>query len=100
MWRRGTVPLWWGQEIKNTVGEAEIFIQDNPFSGVSKYYQRLQVTPGRIGGGVEVKAGAFPPRVSPCSDVRLLRFGGRSAHETPRTWVNSIVKGPFSVAPC
>ena len=42
MWRRGTVPLWWGQEIKNTVGEAEIYIQEDPFNGVAKYYQRLQ----------------------------------------------------------
>lgn len=24
VWRRGTVPIWWKQEIKNTVGEAEI----------------------------------------------------------------------------
>jgi hypothetical protein len=42
VWRRGTVPLWWGQEIKSTVGEAEIYIHEDPFNGVAKYYQRLQ----------------------------------------------------------
>lgn len=26
VWRRGTVPIWWGAEIKSTVGEAEIFV--------------------------------------------------------------------------
>eukprot|EP00898_Chlorokybus_atmophyticus_P001755 jgi/Chlat1/2580/Chrsp178S02444 len=41
LWRRGTVPIWWGAEIKSTVGEAEIYIGDEPFEGCADYYKRL-----------------------------------------------------------
>ena len=42
IWRRGTVPIWWGQEIKHTVGEAEIYIRDDPYRGTPAYFARLQ----------------------------------------------------------
>ena len=42
IWRRGTVPIWWGQEIKHTVGEAEIYISDEPYRGTPAYFARLQ----------------------------------------------------------
>ncbi|KAJ7567413.1 hypothetical protein O6H91_02G146100 [Diphasiastrum complanatum] len=42
LWRRGTVPIWWGAEIKSTVSEAEIYVSDtDPFNGASEYYRRL-----------------------------------------------------------
>ncbi|KAL3691590.1 hypothetical protein R1sor_005241 [Riccia sorocarpa] len=42
LWRRGTVPIWWGAEIKSTVAEAEIYVAENdPYFGSGKYYRRL-----------------------------------------------------------
>eukprot|EP00899_Mesostigma_viride_P024869 jgi/Mesvir1/5567/Mv15589-RA.1 len=41
IWRRGTVPIWWGAQIKSTVKEAEIYIAENPYRGSAEYYKRL-----------------------------------------------------------
>ncbi|KAH9305500.1 hypothetical protein KI387_009904, partial [Taxus chinensis] len=42
LWRRGTVPIWWGAELKLTAAEAEIYISSrDPYRGAAKYYQRL-----------------------------------------------------------
>ncbi|RCV39734.1 hypothetical protein SETIT_8G246900v2 [Setaria italica] len=42
IWRRGTIPIWWGAEIKNAVSvEAEIYVADDPYNGSLQYYQRL-----------------------------------------------------------
>ena len=42
VWRRGTVPIWWGAEIKSTVGEAEIFVAaKDPYSGTDAYFERI-----------------------------------------------------------
>uniref|UniRef100_K3YQ03 Phosphoinositide phosphatase SAC9 n=1 Tax=Setaria italica TaxID=4555 RepID=K3YQ03_SETIT len=42
IWWRGTIPLWWGAEIKNAVSvEAEIYVADDPYNGSLQYYQRL-----------------------------------------------------------
>ncbi|CAM6096439.1 unnamed protein product [Calypogeia fissa] len=42
LWRRGTVPIWWGAEIKSTVAEAEIYVAErDPYLGSSKYFKRL-----------------------------------------------------------
>ncbi|OAE30181.1 hypothetical protein AXG93_4295s1360 [Marchantia polymorpha subsp. ruderalis] len=42
LWRRGTVPIWWGAEIKSTVAEAEIYVAEtDPYLGSGKYYRRL-----------------------------------------------------------
>ncbi|CAA7401353.1 unnamed protein product [Spirodela intermedia] len=42
IWRRGTVPIWWGAEIKLTAAEAEIYVSSqDPYRGSVKYYERL-----------------------------------------------------------
>ena len=41
VWRRGTVPIWWGQEIKSSVSEAEIYVSERPYEGTGCYFQRL-----------------------------------------------------------
>ncbi|KAJ8774787.1 hypothetical protein K2173_017233 [Erythroxylum novogranatense] len=42
VWRRGTIPIWWGAELKITAKEAEIYVSDrDPYKGSSEYYQRL-----------------------------------------------------------
>ncbi|KAK3264551.1 hypothetical protein CYMTET_26722, partial [Cymbomonas tetramitiformis] len=56
VWRRGTVPIWWGAEIKNTVGEAEIYIKTDPYKGCSKYYARLYERYYVDVGGAKVEA--------------------------------------------
>lgn len=42
IWRRGTVPIWWGQEIKSTMGEALITVSETPYQGTEKYFQRIK----------------------------------------------------------
>lgn len=42
LWRRGTVPIWWGAEIRSQVAEAEILIAEkDPYVGAAFYYNRL-----------------------------------------------------------
>uniref|UniRef100_A0A2P2LRY0 Phosphoinositide phosphatase SAC9 n=1 Tax=Rhizophora mucronata TaxID=61149 RepID=A0A2P2LRY0_RHIMU len=42
VWRRGTIPIWWGAELKITAKEAEIYVSDrDPYKGSSQYYHRL-----------------------------------------------------------
>ncbi|CAH1441274.1 unnamed protein product [Lactuca virosa] len=42
IWRRGTIPIWWGAELKMTSAEAVIYISDrDPYKGSARYYQRL-----------------------------------------------------------
>ncbi|KAL6545241.1 hypothetical protein OROGR_009115 [Orobanche gracilis] len=42
IWQRGTIPIWWGAELKLTAAEAEIYVSDrDPYRGSSEYYQRL-----------------------------------------------------------
>lgn len=42
LWRRGTVPLWWGAEIKSNIAEAEIYVCENrTYEGSAQYYKRL-----------------------------------------------------------
>ncbi|TYJ44804.1 hypothetical protein E1A91_A02G009400v1 [Gossypium mustelinum] len=41
-WRRGTIPIWWGAELKITAAEAEIYVSDrHPYKGSLQYFQRL-----------------------------------------------------------
>ncbi|KAL2622415.1 hypothetical protein R1flu_002620 [Riccia fluitans] len=56
LWRRGTVPIWWGAEIKSTVAEAEIYVAaTDPYLGSGKYYRRLSQryrnNRGKVRGG-------------------------------------------------
>nr|XP_043609995.1 probable phosphoinositide phosphatase SAC9 [Erigeron canadensis] len=42
VWRRGTIPIWWGAELKMTAAEASIYVSDrDPYKGSERYYQRL-----------------------------------------------------------
>ncbi|MCD7455508.1 putative phosphoinositide phosphatase sac9 [Datura stramonium] len=42
IWRRGTIPMWWGAELKLTAAEAEIYVSKrDPYKGSAQYYQRL-----------------------------------------------------------
>ncbi|GAB4836288.1 Probable phosphoinositide phosphatase sac9 [Ancistrocladus abbreviatus] len=42
IWRRGTIPIWWGAELKITAAEAEIYVAEHdPYKGSVQYYQRL-----------------------------------------------------------
>ncbi|KAK9058388.1 hypothetical protein SSX86_023230 [Deinandra increscens subsp. villosa] len=42
IWRRGTIPMWWGSELKMTAAEATIYVSDrDPYKGSARYYQRL-----------------------------------------------------------
>lgn len=41
IWRRGTIPIWWGAELKMTAAEAEIYVSDDPYKGSAQYYKRL-----------------------------------------------------------
>ncbi len=43
VWRRGSVPIWWGVDIKNTVGEAAIWVkQDDSYHHTARYFRRLR----------------------------------------------------------
>ncbi|KAL9240699.1 hypothetical protein vseg_014887 [Gypsophila vaccaria] len=41
IWRRGSIPIWWGAELKISAAEAEIYVADDPYRGSAEYYQRL-----------------------------------------------------------
>lgn len=42
IWRRGTIPIWWGADLKLTAAEAEIYVSSqDPYRGSVEYYQRL-----------------------------------------------------------
>lgn len=42
IWRRGSIPIWWGAELKITAAEAEIYVAEHdPYKGSAEYYQRL-----------------------------------------------------------
>ena len=47
-WRRGSVPIRWRQEIKQSIGDAEIFVSDeNPYRGTGQYFASLARGTGR-----------------------------------------------------
>ncbi|CAM0881231.1 unnamed protein product [Alopecurus aequalis] len=75
IWRRGTIPIWWGAEIKNAVSvEAEIYVADDPYNGTLQYYQRL----GRRYGNKSSEVSATrqkKPGMVPIVCVNLLRYG-------------------------
>ncbi|XP_057802025.1 probable phosphoinositide phosphatase SAC9 isoform X2 [Salvia miltiorrhiza] len=104
IWRRGTIPIWWGAELKLTAAEAEIYVSDrDPYKGSSEYYQRLSQRydarnlEGAVGGSQ--KKSALVPIVC----VNLLRNGeGKSESvlvqhfEESLNYVRSIGKLPYA----
>ncbi|CAN0916183.1 Probable phosphoinositide phosphatase SAC9 [Linum grandiflorum] len=76
IWRRGTIPIWWGAELKITAAEAEIYVSDRtPYKGSLDYYNRLSKRYDArnldIGLGEGQKKKAFVPIVC----INLLRNG-------------------------
>lgn len=75
IWRRGTIPIWWGAEIKNAVSvEAEIYVADDPYNGTLQYYQRLGRRYGNKSSQVDA-ARQKKPGMVPIVCVNLLRYG-------------------------
>eukprot|EP00250_Pteridium_aquilinum_P004965 c15135_g1_i1 orf=287-3169(+) len=73
VWRRGTVPIWWKAEIKSTVGEAEISVNENdPYRGADLYFSRL----GLRYGGQHLNLASTKEKSSvPLVCVNLLKNG-------------------------
>lgn len=75
IWRRGTIPIWWGAEIKNAVSvEAEIYVANDPYNGSLQYYQRLGKRYGNKSSEANVSRQKSSGRV-PIICVNLLRYG-------------------------
>lgn len=76
IWRRGTIPIWWGAELKITAAEAEIYVSDqDPYKGSAQYYQRLSnrydARKFDAAIGENQKKKSFVPIVC----INLLRYG-------------------------
>ncbi|VAI26413.1 unnamed protein product [Triticum turgidum subsp. durum] len=75
IWRRGTIPIWWGAEIKNAVSvEAEIYVADDPYNGTLQYYQRLGRRYGNKSSEVNATSNKKKPGMVPIVCVNLLRY--------------------------
>jgi hypothetical protein len=75
LWRRGTVPIWWGAELKFTAAEAEIYISSqDPYRGAAQYYRRLSRRYGSRKGDENVQNSNMNSQV-PIICVNLLRSG-------------------------
>ncbi|KAK3001911.1 hypothetical protein RJ639_020737 [Escallonia herrerae] len=75
IWRRGTIPIWWGAELKITAAEAEIYVSDrDPYKGSAQYYQRLSKR--YDARNLDVVGGNQKKRdLVPIVCVNLLRYG-------------------------
>nr|XP_043615771.1 probable phosphoinositide phosphatase SAC9 [Erigeron canadensis] len=75
IWRRGTIPIWWGAELKITAAEAEIYVSDrDPYRGSTEYYQRLSKRYDRRNIDVVATNQKKSPMV-PIVCINLLRNG-------------------------
>ena len=82
VWRRGTVPVWWGVELRGGgVGEASIVIRPPPgtYVGTRRYFRRLQKRYGRWeaagagrGAGGQGGTPAPPPSDPSSASVRVV----------------------------
>ncbi|XP_027345477.1 probable phosphoinositide phosphatase SAC9 [Abrus precatorius] len=76
VWRRGTIPIWWGAELKITAAEAEIYVSDcDPYKGSVQYYQRLSKR--YDARNIDIRAGENSNRKAlvPIVCINLLRNG-------------------------
>ncbi|BFG40354.1 hypothetical protein CerSpe_266280 [Prunus speciosa] len=104
VWRRGTIPIWWGAELKITAAEAEIYVSDrHPYKGSSEYYQRL--TKRYDARNLDVAVGGSQNRKAlvPIVCINLLRNGeGKSEcilvqhFEESLNYVRSTGKLPYT----
>ncbi|XP_031497085.1 probable phosphoinositide phosphatase SAC9 isoform X2 [Nymphaea colorata] len=75
IWRRGTIPIWWGAELKMTAAEAEIYVDSrNPYRGSLQYYQRLSQRYGSKNLDTAVNI-SQKKTIVPIVCVNLLRSG-------------------------
>lgn len=76
LWRRGTVPIWWGAELKLTSAEAEIYISsEDPYRGAAQYYRRLSRRYGSRKDVENVQSSDMRSSQVPIICVNLLRSG-------------------------
>ncbi|PON83295.1 SAC domain containing protein [Trema orientale] len=76
VWRRGTIPMWWGAELKITAAEAEIYVSDrDPYKGSTQYYQRLSKRYDARNFDVAVGVSQNRKALVPIVCINLLRNG-------------------------
>ncbi|XP_043693987.1 probable phosphoinositide phosphatase SAC9 [Telopea speciosissima] len=76
IWRRGTIPIWWGAELKITAAEAEIYVSScNPYKGSLQYYQRLSRRYGVRNLEIPAAVSQKKKPLVPILCVNLLRNG-------------------------
>ncbi|OVA07817.1 WW domain [Macleaya cordata] len=76
IWRRGTIPIWWGAELKMTAAEAEIYVSArDPYKGSSQYYQRLSKRYAASNLDVNVGVSQKKNPLVPIVCINLLRNG-------------------------
>ncbi|KAG8369402.1 hypothetical protein BUALT_Bualt14G0007400 [Buddleja alternifolia] len=104
IWRRGTIPMWWGAELKLTAAEAEIYVSDrDPYKGSSEYYQRLSQRYDSRNLDVAIGGNQKKSALVPIVCVNLLRNGeGKSESilvqnfEESLNYIRNIGKLPFT----
>ncbi|XP_061373421.1 probable phosphoinositide phosphatase SAC9 isoform X2 [Gastrolobium bilobum] len=76
VWRRGTIPIWWGAELKITAAEAEIYVSDcDPYKGSVQYYQRLSKRYDARNLDIHAGENANRKALVPIVCINLLRNG-------------------------
>ncbi|KAL2506192.1 putative phosphoinositide phosphatase SAC9 [Abeliophyllum distichum] len=104
IWRRGTIPIWWGAELKITAAEAEIYVSDrDPYKGSAQYYQRLTKRYDARNLDVAVDGNQKKSALVPIVCVNLLRNGeGKSESilvqhfEESLNYIRSTGKLPYT----
>ncbi|KAL9254486.1 putative phosphoinositide phosphatase SAC9 [Drosera capensis] len=93
IWRRGTIPIWWGAELKITAAEAEIYVAEHePYRGSAQYYKRLSKRYdarkfGLLSTGVNQKGNSLVPIYC----INLLKYGeGKSESILVRHFEESL----------
>lgn len=92
VWRRGTIPIWWGAELKITAAEAEIYVsENNPYKGSAQYYQRLSKRYDARKLDVDVGESQNRKALVPIACINLLRSGeGKSEAILVRHFEESV----------
>lgn len=92
IWRRGTIPIWWGAELKMTSAEAEIYVSArDPYKGSPQYYQRLSTRYRAPDLDVNSTGNQKKSSKVPIVCINLLRYGeGRSESILVQHFVESI----------
>lgn len=104
VWRRGTIPIWWGAELKITAAEAEIYVSDrDPYKGSPQYFERLTKRYDTRNLDVAVAGNQRKSALVPIVCVNLLRSGeGKSESilvqhfEESLNYIRSTGKLPYT----